>query len=216
MKSSDTLAALAPAFAKAQGAIEGAMKDKTNPAFRSKYADLGACWDACRDELTRNGLSVIQAPQPCEDGVTIVTRLLHASGEWIEDGGLHLPATKKDAQGFGSAMTYARRYALCAMVGIAPEDDDGNAASKRKPEQAIPNISPTAGVLESMNPEEQQFIRDLADQVMAAWGKSETAAGACEVLARNKLEAEEKTALWSLLPSNVRSAIKKHTQEAKA
>lgn len=133
METSAELANLAPALAKAQSAVEGAVKGKVNPAFRSKYADLASVWDACREALTDNGLSVIQSPGEIADGrMAMTTMLLHASGEWVR-GNLTIPLGKVDAHGYGSATTYARRFALAAFVGVAPEDDDGNAAAKAKP-----------------------------------------------------------------------------------
>jgi hypothetical protein len=138
MKTSETINEIATALAKAQASMGRAKKDATNPHFGKSYADLDACWDACQEPLTSNGIAVIQANKPTENGVTIETRLIHSSGQWIQDEGLFVPASKIDAQGFGSAETYCRRYALCAMVGIAPDDDDGNAASRpqRKAEPA--------------------------------------------------------------------------------
>ena len=120
---------LAEALAKAQAEIEGARKGAENPHFRSKYADLGAVWDACREPLTKHGLSIIQQPRSADGKTYLVTRVMHSSGQWIEDDGFPLILTKEDMQGLGSATTYARRYGLMAAVGIAPEDDDGNAAS---------------------------------------------------------------------------------------
>src|SRR3990172_7771323 len=121
---------LATALSKVQARIRGASKDSTNPFFKSKYADLTSVWEACRDLLTVNGLSVVQTNVPSEAGVTLVTTLMHTSGQWIQ-GSLFIKPSKDDPQGFGSAMTYARRYALAAIVGVAPEDDDANAASAK-------------------------------------------------------------------------------------
>lgn len=119
---------LQAALAKAQGAIKNALKDSDNPYFKSKYADLAACWDVARETLSANGICVIQAPTFNQEKVGVVTRLGHSSGQWMECV-LVLPTAKHDAQGIGSAITYARRYSLSAMVGIATEDDDGNSAS---------------------------------------------------------------------------------------
>lgn len=131
MRRSETIAALAAALAKAQGEMENAAKDKVNPHFRAKYADLGNIWDAIRAPLAKNGLSVVQLPFNDETGnVRLTTLLMHASGEWIETT-FYLPPTKQDAQGVGSALTYMKRYALTGM-GVAPEDDDGNAATARQ------------------------------------------------------------------------------------
>jgi len=123
---------LAAALCKAQAEMEGAKKDAKNPHFNSKYADLASVWDAIREPLTKNGLSVVQLPRSIPGGVEVETILLHVSGESLSSV-LAVPATKSDAQGFGSALTYARRYSLMAMVGVAPEDDDGNAASRGAP-----------------------------------------------------------------------------------
>lgn len=127
--SSPSIAALAAALAKAQAKMTGATKSATNPHFRNTYADLAAVWEAWRAAGPENGLSVLQLPVASSDrNVTIRTVLAHASGEWIAST-LTMPVSKADAQAVGSALTYARRYALAAMVGIAPEDDDGNAAT---------------------------------------------------------------------------------------
>lgn len=131
---SPTVGKLFEALSKAQGEILGAKKDATNPHFKSAYADLASIWDACRRQLAAHNLCVIQTTKPIGgNGVCIVTTLGHSSGEWIR-GELYLPSSKADAQGFGSAITYGRRYALSAMVGVAPEDDDGNAASAPRPQ----------------------------------------------------------------------------------
>lgn len=121
---------IAPAFIKAKKAFAPALKDKTNPAFRSKYADLGACLEAVEDALLDNGIAVYQETFDDQTGVTVETVFLHESGETIRGGKLHVPAAKHDPQGYGSALTYCRRYSLMAACGIAPEDDDGNAATK--------------------------------------------------------------------------------------
>jgi hypothetical protein len=136
MRTSDTLDAIGPALAKAQGAIEPALKDRTNPAFRSKYADLTSVWMAARDACSSNGIAVLQEVLGAEDGIAVVTRLQHASGQWIEMGPTPIPVNKKDAQGTGSAITYGKRYALAAALGVvAEDDDDGNAAATARPAQ---------------------------------------------------------------------------------
>jgi len=135
MQTSEQINELAAALAKAQGQIQGAVKDSTNPAFKSRYADLASVWDACRVALSLNGLAVVQGPALADRGVSVTTRLLHSSGQWAEST-LILPMDKATAQGAGSAITYARRYALAAMVGVAPDDDDdGNAASQPAQQQ---------------------------------------------------------------------------------
>ena len=121
---------LATALAKAQGIVRGATRDSLNPHFRSKYADLASVWEACRDALTQNGLSVVQLPGYTEGVATLDTMLLHSSGQWIR-GTAGAPLPKADAQGVGSALTYLRRYALAAVAGVAPEDDDAEGAVGR-------------------------------------------------------------------------------------
>jgi hypothetical protein len=123
---------IAAALVKAQKAFGPALKSSTNPHFRSKYADLSACVEAVIDGLNENGIALIQIPHECESGVTVETLFIHESGETLSAGRLHVPASKQDAQGYGSALTYARRYSLMAACGIAPEDDDGNAAVKAR------------------------------------------------------------------------------------
>ena len=131
---SETIGALAAALAKAQGAITHASKDSLNPAFRSKYADLASVWGACRAQLSANGIAVIQsgvtAPEGC---VSIETTLAHSSGEWSASI-ITLPVSAKSAHGYGSAITYARRYGLAASVGVYQDDDDANAAVEPKAE----------------------------------------------------------------------------------
>ena len=117
------------AFVKAQKAFGPALKTSTNPHFRSRYADLSACVEAVIDALNDNGIALLQVTHPCETGVAVETILMHESGQTISSGVLHVPATKQDAQGYGSALTYCRRYSLM-LLGLAPEDDDGNRASK--------------------------------------------------------------------------------------
>ena len=124
---------IATALVKAQKAFGPALKTATNPHFKSRYADLSACVEAVIGGLNDNGIALIQKCYDCTDGVMVETMFLHESGEMLECGILHVPAAKHDPQGYGSALTYARRYSLMAACGIAPEDDDGNAGSKPVP-----------------------------------------------------------------------------------
>jgi len=122
---------ISTALVKAQKEFAPALKTATNPHFKSKYVGLDGCVEAVIDALNNNGIYLMQKTHDCETGVKIETILIHESGEQLSGGILHVPATKQDAQGYGSALTYARRYSLMASCGIAPEDDDGNAASKQ-------------------------------------------------------------------------------------
>jgi hypothetical protein len=141
---------LAEALAKAQAAIKGAHKDSTNPHFKSNYADLESVWDACRVPLSGNGLAVVQTLHTEEKGLYLRTTLIHSSGEYMA-GNTPILTSQNTMQGLGSAITYARRYGLSAMVGVAPSDDDGEAAMGRgeskppsQPKQD-PQASPSKG-----------------------------------------------------------------------
>jgi hypothetical protein len=131
---SPSIAALAAALAKAQGEMEAAAKANVNPHFKSKYADLASVWDACRGPLSKHGLAVLQPVSADGPRVTVTTMLVHSSGEWIREA-LTMTAAQNTPQGVGSTITYGRRYGLSSMVGIAPDDDDGNAASGRTQQQ---------------------------------------------------------------------------------
>lgn len=132
MLKSEQVNELAAALAKAQGQLEGAKKSSNNPFFKSKYADLAECWNTCREALTANEISVIQMPEEINENgrLNITTMLAHSSGQYISST-LTMTVTKLDPQAIGSAITYGRRYALAAMVGLAQEDDDGEKAMER-------------------------------------------------------------------------------------
>lgn len=130
MSQSEQVNELFKALSKVQSSIEGAKKDSSNPFFKSKYADLESVWEACRKPLTDNGFCVIQAGEVREGVAGIVTTLGHSSGQWIK-GFMPLNAVKPDPQAQGSAITYVRRYALAAIVGIVQVDDDGESAMNR-------------------------------------------------------------------------------------
>jgi hypothetical protein len=191
---SDSIAKLAEALSKAQGEIEGAKKDSENPFFKSKYADLASVWEACREPLSKNGLSVSQFPVESESpGITLVTVLMHSSGEYIISS--YSVPCKPDAQNVGLALTYMRRYALAAAVGIYAEDDDGNAASqnitqattttKRPPQHdpatKTPPSKPTPPPAEPVVPMSQQAplpaavmtVRDLIAELAPGFNLSE-------------------------------------------
>jgi hypothetical protein len=171
---------IATALVKAQKAFGPALKSSTNPHFKSKYADLAACIEAVIDALNNNGIALIQQSHECADGVIIETLFIHESGETLSGGKLHVPASKQDPQGYGSAMTYARRYALQAACGIAPEDDDGNRAvsapkAAEKPSRAIRSKEQVESLVraatsaellttvwKALLPEEREMVRDLA------------------------------------------------------
>jgi hypothetical protein len=149
--------------------IEGAAKDKVNPHFKSKYADLTSVIDAIKPVLAKHNLAFYQRPQPSESGILVQTILRHSSGEEVDLGTLYVPANKNDAQGFGSALTYARRYALMTAFGVPAEDDDGNAAARS---------SPCAAATSNAVPPITDQQRDLIQQLAPGAGK--TLQGICE------------------------------------
>ncbi len=161
---SEDITELAGALSAAQGAIENAEKTSANPFFKSSYADLASIWDAIRCPISANGLAIMQLPSAEGPKVTITTVLTHKSGQWISS---ELTMTAKDdtPQGIGSAITYARRYALQSVAGVAPEDDDGNGANGRghqpqqrrepppAPRQAAPAPAPKQTTAQSASAE---------------------------------------------------------------
>jgi hypothetical protein len=122
---------LAHALAQAQGEMGSVAKSKTNPFYKSSYADISDCLNACLPALSKHGLAISQGNRFCNTtGYYITTTLLHQSGQWLKSE-IRIPLTnKKDAQEIGSACTYGRRYGLTAMVGLAQLDDDGNRTVK--------------------------------------------------------------------------------------
>ena len=125
-------AELFTALAKAQAEIVGAKKDSTNPFFKSNYADLASCWDACREPLTKNGLCLVQLPMRSQPGtLTLQSTLGHTSGQSITST-FTMPC-EDTPQAYGSTLTYMRRYALSAMVGLAQIDDDAESGMNREP-----------------------------------------------------------------------------------
>jgi hypothetical protein len=168
MRSSDTLTKISPALVKAINAIEGVKKGADNPFFKSKYANLESVIEAAHGALEANGLAVMQGPGPMDGNcITLTTRLVHESGEWIETD-FSLPAGKMDPQAAGSAITYARRYSLMAMLNMPAVDDDGEASMPRstKPgEPKNPNVS--------VHPEGPDWYKTEGAGMSAAKAKAE-------------------------------------------
>jgi len=150
---------IAAAFVKAQRQFGPALKTSVNPHFKSKYADLANCIEAVIEALNANSIGLMQRTYECKDGVLVETVFIHESGEVMECGMLHLPASKLDAMGFGSCLTYARRYSLLAATGLAPEDDDGIAASRRTEIKSTVNENQILDLLAAMD--EVTTIKEL-------------------------------------------------------
>lgn len=160
MNKSDSIVEIAKALHAAQGEMSGAKKGAANPFFKSKYADMNSVVDAVREPFCNHGLSYSQFPVYEEGLAGVVTLLMHSSGEWLESK-LLLPVTKKDPQATGSAITYARRYALQSIAGIPSEDDDGNAASaKVQPKPQVRNNPDIDLIIDAINRNDMQFVSE--------------------------------------------------------
>jgi hypothetical protein len=195
---------IASALVRAQRGFAPALKTSTNPHFRSKYVDLAGCIEAVVDALNSAGIALVQRTSEDGTGVTVETVFVHESGETLECGKLHVPAAKQDPQGYGSALTYARRYSLMAACGIAPEDDDGNAASRTP----TPKVSATKTDLVPSN--RMNIVADVAAAINERMSANDLI-GAFEEYS-GITDVEEKTALWGMLDSKTRSAIKKYAE----
>jgi hypothetical protein len=195
---------IASALVRAQRGFAPALKTSTNPHFRSKYVDLAGCIEAVVDALNSAGIALVQRTSEDSTGVTVETVFVHESGETLECGKLHVPAAKQDPQGYGSALTYARRYSLMAACGIAPEDDDGNAASKTP----APKVSATKTDL--VPPNRMAVVADVAAAIDERMSANDLIGAFEEYLGIT--DVEEKMSLWGMLDSKTRSAIKKQAE----
>jgi hypothetical protein len=171
---------IAKALAAAQMEMGKALKQSQNPAFRSKYADLGNVMDACMPSLNKHGIAVVQTMRD----ESVVTMFIHESGDILECP-VPLILGKRDMQGLGSAVTYARRYGLMSLAGIAPEDDDGNAAAKSPQKPVAPSVTPLHNDIEPNLPEFVNACRDqhgggagfvdyVADRMCDGWKRCKT------------------------------------------
>jgi hypothetical protein len=211
MNSSQSIASLAAALVKAQAKIEGATKDKTNPHFKSKYADLSSVVEAIKKPATDNGLTWTQVMHDAENAARCETIIIHNSGEWLSCGVISVPVSKQDAQGYGSALTYARRYSLSAAFGVAPEDDDGNAASAAAPRLAV---TPTAGAKDNISPEQRVKVDKIVSAV-TDWLNSGSVADAVLTKENAGLDADETVYFWTKFDSKQRAAMKREFQVMK-
>jgi hypothetical protein len=184
---------IATALAKAQANMGKALKQANNPHFRSKYADLGNVMDACLPALNEAGIAVVQPTGEDEHGRYVETRLIHGeSGESLTCR-VPLIVSKNDMQGYGSAVTYARRYGLMTMAGIAPEDDDGNAAAKAAPKQEQRQQKPQETDAEAIERAKEYLAEaDSLDDLKERWGRiPKPVAASADVIAA-KDEAKER------------------------
>lgn len=211
---------IAAALVKAQKSFAPALKTNTNPHFRSKYVGLDGCVEAVIDALNENGIFLMQLNHESDSGVIVETMFIHESGETLSAGKLHVPASKLDAQGFGSALTYARRYSLMAACGIAPEDDDGNAASTHrnppKTDKVTPmKHTPAQGAFDALDATEKAQVQSRYDFILDA-----ASANAWDEAYEkyDEIQGEQRVALFELLgkESSIRAKLKKMTEERKA
>lgn len=140
MRTSEHINELAAALAKAQAEMRNAKLNKVNPHFKSRYADLAEIRDTVTPALTAQGIAVVHGMDTAENGIAVVTRLIHASGQWVES---RFPVAYDKPQTMGSAITYGRRYNLSAIVNIAADDDDDANAANDKPVHAKPEVMPS-------------------------------------------------------------------------
>ena len=204
MNKSESIAALAGALAKAQGEIYGAVKDSTNPHFKSKYADLSSVVDAIRPAFKKYNLCFVQTIHEAPDSVGVETIIMHESGEWLSNGVIFIPVgNKRDAHAYGSALTYCRRYSLSAATGVAPEDDDGNAA-----------VAGKAAV--ASKPLDKSLQEDIYQVLVIA---AENGLEALQAAFKAVEASPEKQAVWKDHSASLKSQAEKvtaHTYEAEA
>ncbi|MBT2300410.1 ERF family protein [Variovorax paradoxus] len=208
MITSESISKIAPALLTAQRAITFAVKDAKNPHFKSTYADLSSVIDAVKPALNEAGIVFLQMPAPSDrDSLALTTRLVHESGEWIESTAT-CPLQKSDPQGYGSAVTYLKRYSLASAVGLYQEDDDGNAASKGSNNNVRPLVTGArSGIGEDLPQDWKDYLKDLAQEA-TDFVKAGDLASALEAINRTVLEADQRTYLENQLDSKTRSALK--------
>jgi hypothetical protein len=222
MNSSPSIKELASALAKAQSEFPKIPRDRTVEVYSQKtgkkysfaYAPLDTIMERIRPVLKANGLAFMQSL----NGESLSTTLLHTSGEWLASDPMPVRVADSGPQALGSAITYARRYALTAILGIVTEDDDdGNAAegNAATPTKTLLSgvIKPSDGAMERVDPTRRNLITDTAILVQDAMKEDRVidAYGYCESFS----DPDEKVALWALLDSKIRSRIKKHADSLK-
>lgn len=217
MKTSEEIGKIASALAKAQSELINIKTDAKNDFFKSKYAPLGSFVQALREVLPKHGLSYTQTVYSTIEGAGVETMLMHESGEWIRGDPFFLPASKIDPQGFGSCITYARRYSLAAITGTAPENDDDAEAMVGKTRTTAAKVlagkvHPNEEAWNAQSDESKAYLRTYADEVIRLFDSQGDVMG---YFASHTLDAEEKMALWHLLQprSDIRAAVTKSFKE---
>lgn len=218
--SSESIDQIVPALIKARSKFKAAVKDAKNDAFKrngqsSGYATLDSVIDAVTEALLENGIYYTQQTDIVDARTVLYTRFLHISSQWIGSA-YPVHPVKADPQGEGSALTYARRYALMALAGIAPEDDDGNAAAKAVKRQGDNALGgqPRSGVWNDYTNEHRGDLEKLSISIGEYMDMGDVQ-GAHEAITNRNLDTDLKAALWDLLPSQTRTALKKHANQSK-
>lgn len=226
MNTSKEIDKIAASLLIAQKIIGGVVKDrkgviqtKSGGSYEYMYSNLASVLDEVKGPLNDNGILILQTPSADANGVTVTTRLVHAeSSQWIEEA-LYMPVSISTPQGFGSAITYCRRYGLQSIVGLKAEDDDGKdkpaKPAKYKDTKAAGAKQEAIDAFEAMDEEEQKFIQGIATQAIALFESEAGTDAAYAYVERQRLQSEEMLALWSLLPSNIRSALKAAGRQTK-
>lgn len=206
---SEQINELAAALSKAQAQITGALKDSANPFFKSKYADLASCWDACRKQLTDNGLAVIQTTDVVDGVVFVKTTLAHSSGQWIV-GALPVKTKDESPQAQGSGITYARRYALAAIVGLAQIDDDAEAAQGRT------GINPRGDMGLAITPAQRDpIVAEFRAALELDAEEHQIASAVYAIHDRIRTNADLYVAVSDVMTSKERSALKTYIKMGK-
>jgi hypothetical protein len=205
---SEQIGELAKALAIAQGKITGALKDSANPFFKSKYADLASVWDACRGPLSENGLAVIQQTESDDSGVFVITTLAHSSGQWMRSR-LRLHPKDDTPQGMGSAITYGRRYALAAAVGVAQVDDDGNAASGCA---GVATVDPRGEPKPQDQKKVTDYVKRFSDAMNADKEETDVAADVFAIHTEVSADHDLYIAIGDALGSKLKNALRKYVE----
>ena len=204
---------LISALVKAQSEMSHAAFDQTNPHFKSKFASLKSVIDAVKPALNANGIAYVQRSVPMDHGIAVET-VFHGHGEELRTGPVPVPIDRENAQGFGSALTYAKRYSLAMACGIsADEDDDGNAAAKAPPKKrgqsVIKTVIQESGI-QVDNAKRDQYATALVNCVQQA-----DEPGINELIEELNTDHDMKIAVWNELPSGVKTSITKMRGEKK-
>ena len=218
MKQSESIKELATALCLAQAAMGGAVKESKNPFFKSSYADLTSVIKVVKEPFADNGLSFVQLPVSGETYVGVTTMLMHTSGEWLQSEYM-LPMTKRDPQAAGSAITYARRYALQSLAGIPSVDDDGELGMFRSgpPANTEPDMSLEGMASQPAEVPKKRVDKSLIQRSMVALVEAYDRDCEPDIEAVwSELERHEQETLWKMLNGKQQAAIRKATFKGEA